>query len=259
MTEAQGTPSQVLDIFVRALNHYKRFIEFDFIFCSEKDFLYRQKGQLKLDNTILEEFFPRLVDPRIIPATQKHPRLSGPAKCFAGLSFNSYFTPLSEEGAYIKRKDQDFAIGRTLQLKLTENGDIFTTDLNVAYMVCELKTNLDKTMFQEACATAQEVKSAVSNSKYFLVCEWLDMPPIDTCLTSIGNVIVLRKCKRLNSNVRSSFSSNSGRKNNRGFFSNHLKENPLHLDCIQKLTANIEEIVGKSGLSEGSALEQGYF
>ena len=46
---------------VEATNRYKRFIELDLIFDSPADFLYRQKGQLKLDNTILEEFLPHLI------------------------------------------------------------------------------------------------------------------------------------------------------------------------------------------------------
>ena len=44
-----------------ATNQYKKFIELDLIFDSSESFLYRQKGQLKLDNTILEEFLPQLV------------------------------------------------------------------------------------------------------------------------------------------------------------------------------------------------------
>src|SRR5438105_2494287 len=43
---------------VQLFNDYKKFIEYDLIFMDQSDFLYRQKGQLKLDNTILEEFLP---------------------------------------------------------------------------------------------------------------------------------------------------------------------------------------------------------
>jgi len=46
---------------VETTNTYKRFIELDLIYDSPENFLYRQKGQLKLDNTILEEFLPHLV------------------------------------------------------------------------------------------------------------------------------------------------------------------------------------------------------
>ncbi len=46
---------------VDATNRYKMFIELDLIFDSPENFLYRQKGQLKLDNTILEEFLPQIL------------------------------------------------------------------------------------------------------------------------------------------------------------------------------------------------------
>jgi len=46
---------------VDATNRYKMYVELDLIFDSPGDFLYRQKGQLKLDNTILEEFLPQLL------------------------------------------------------------------------------------------------------------------------------------------------------------------------------------------------------
>ena len=53
--------SSVVEKLVDATNLYKKFIELDLIFDSPENFLYRQKGQLKLDNTILEEFLPQLV------------------------------------------------------------------------------------------------------------------------------------------------------------------------------------------------------
>jgi len=56
-----GDQRQSVQKLVGATNRYKMFIELDLIFDSPEDFLYRQKGQLKLDNTILEEFLPQLL------------------------------------------------------------------------------------------------------------------------------------------------------------------------------------------------------
>ena len=50
---------KLLSALVAHLNVYKKSIEYNLIFCSDEYFLYRQKGQLKLDNTILEEFNTR--------------------------------------------------------------------------------------------------------------------------------------------------------------------------------------------------------
>jgi hypothetical protein len=49
---------------------------------------------------------------------------------------------------------------------------------NLGYVCAECKTNLDKTMFQEAVATSRDLKIAVPNSLYFLICEFLDMTPL---------------------------------------------------------------------------------
>ena len=95
---------------------------------------------------------------------------------------------------------------------------------NIAYIAAEIKTNLDKTMFQEAASTAQDVRVSVPGAKYFLLVEWLDMTPISTTGTAIEEVILLRKAKRLPSNIRSSFSSFKGRSKSRTGFVKHLQE-----------------------------------
>ena len=48
-----SSQADAVEKLVSATNRYKRFIELDLIFDSSDNFLYRQKGQLKLDNTIL--------------------------------------------------------------------------------------------------------------------------------------------------------------------------------------------------------------
>ena len=51
----------LIDHMVSKLNEYKLYIDVNLIFDSTEDFLYRQKGQLKLDNTVIEEFLPIFV------------------------------------------------------------------------------------------------------------------------------------------------------------------------------------------------------
>lgn len=53
--DAETLPELVV-LLVDQLNKYKFYIDVDLIFDSTEDFLYRQKGQLKLDNTVIEEF-----------------------------------------------------------------------------------------------------------------------------------------------------------------------------------------------------------
>lgn len=63
---------EVVSEMVAILNEYKLFIDYTLIFSSDEDFLYRQKGQLKLDNTVIEEFLPLLVKKCL---TKQYPQL----------------------------------------------------------------------------------------------------------------------------------------------------------------------------------------
>jgi len=72
---------------VSHLTSYKRYIDVELIFDSDDDFLYRQKGQLKLDNSIIEEFIPILVT-TVFADSLKDKELSfGPTQCFSSLRF----------------------------------------------------------------------------------------------------------------------------------------------------------------------------
>jgi DNA modification methylase len=98
---------------VDATNRYKRFIELDLIFDSSENFLYRQKGQLKLDNTILEEFLPYLIFLSLRGLDESFEL--GPKKTFSGLSFSSSLGDLGDAGKpSIRSKDQDFILGKKI-------------------------------------------------------------------------------------------------------------------------------------------------
>ncbi len=249
---------------VTLLNQYKKSVEFDLIFCAQDDFLYRQKGQLKLDNTILEEFLPRLFDQRLVPGFERQSGLEcGPRASFSGLSFDSPLIALSEGGAYVKKKDQDFSVTRKHEITITRpdnRADKFKEEFHVSYFATEIKTNLDKTMFQEAAATAAELKRATSGSKYILLCEWLDMTPINTKLTAMDEVIVLRKSKRLGSNVRSKFSTHEGRIASRDTFEKFLDDHPLAMEGFQRFVRHLNECFpSEEHDAEDVILHRGYF
>ncbi len=61
MDEIIGHGDDLVEPLVTCLNCYKSTIDLNLVFDSKEDFLYRQKGQLKLDNTVLEEFLPWFV------------------------------------------------------------------------------------------------------------------------------------------------------------------------------------------------------
>jgi len=257
------SPEIILEKLIQLFNSYKKFIELDVIFKSNSDFLYRQKGQLKLDNSIIEEFLPELIHPAIIPELARMDIDVGPSKTFSSVYFKSSLDNLSNGPMLnIKSKDQDFAITKKVYLKTSfsesfSDNNVQTSSL--AYIAAECKTNLDKTMFQEASATAHDVKTSIPGAKYFLLCEWLDMTPVSTAPTDIDEVIILRKAKRLSSNIRKNFSTYEGRMEKLDFYSQFLDDNPICLDMIKRFIVHIQKILNQETLIENDVLLSGYF
>ncbi len=263
--EAEG--EELLKQLATLTTAYKRSIELDLIFDSPSDFLYRQKGQHKVDNSLLEEFLPRLADTRLVPGLNQIKSLSvGPQAAFAAFIFaGNVHSLLSDGGIFIKKKDQDYALSKKVYLKASTDpdfglSDTLTTVLNVAYLAAECKTNLDKTMFNEALETARSLKQAVAGSRYLLVCEWLDMQPIDTSSTDIEEVIILRKGSRLGSGVREVFATAAGRAKARDAYVAHYDAHPLAVDCLQRIVDHMRSVYPETiVLDEKTVLNRGYF
>jgi len=145
LSNAQEDGDELLNILVSSLNDYKMHVDLDLIFDSEDDFLYRQKGQLKLDNTILEEFLPYIFDVRIVKGLGRLANVNcGPQKSFAGLSFGSPFIPL-KDSVLPKLKDQDFAVSKSHHMRIYDHArspDAFEMSFVVSHFATEIKTNL---------------------------------------------------------------------------------------------------------------------
>lgn len=261
MEAIKGTKLDILNGFVTLFNTYKKYIDLDLIFDSPSDFLYRQKGQLKLDNTVIEEFLPILVGRYFEDEVKKHNLRLGPTTCVSGIRFDTSVTGmLCGGGLELRQKDQDFAISRPIYVRASHQKDLsdgITKESNIAFVACECKTNLDKTMFQEAAATALDVKAAVPCARYFLLCEWLDMTPIATSTTAIDEIIILRKAKRLGSDMRKEFNDTIARKRMRGFFLAHLDTHPFVPETFKRFLDHIELMLTND--EEDKVLDRGYF
>ena len=230
---------------VEATNQYKRFIELDLIFDSSDNFLYRQKGQLKLDNTILEEFLPQIVF-RSLRGLDDSFEL-GPRNTFSGLSFLSSLGNSGQAGEpSIRTKDQDFILGKKLYLKSSFDSnfqDYKLIESHLGYVCAECKTNLDKTMFQEAVATSRDLKIAVPGSLYFLICEFLDMTPISIISTQIDDVLIVRKTKRLSSNIRQEYRTPQERQIHRSEYVDFLDSSKYYPDVFQRMINKIQSLI----------------
>ena len=248
---------------VSCADAYQRTVTLDLIFDSAEDFLYRQKGQLKLDNSVLEEFLPRFVGQVFSEEISRLAVTVGPATVFSRLHFESVLqTRIPGGGMEVLAKDHDFALCRPLYLKASHEEDYAEAReslTNIADLAAEIKTNLDKTMFQEASATARDLRMAVPGSRYFLLCEWLDMTPIASAGTAIEEVIVLRKAKRLSAEVRRRFATAAGRIASRKMYEGRLRSHPLASGAFRRFLTHVGRLLGEGPRAEEQVLERGWF
>jgi hypothetical protein len=240
----------------KLLNGYKDDLEVDLIIKSQSAFLIRQKGQLKLDNSILEEFLIHLVDSRILEGLPNFSLEVGPQTAFMSLAF----TPASlaalggKPPIDVKEKDTDFALGKTIHFKFSGDPGFpaaSTTEgkLILAVLAAECKVNLDKTMFQEAAGTAARLKQGCPMSRYYLLVEYLDMEPEDCRLTAIDNVFLLRHAKRLPFEKRTKYDEVRAQ---------HAAK-PIDPEIVWKFCVEIQSFVKAIWYDSGKALERGSF
>jgi DNA modification methylase len=256
----RGQPDTV-ERLVEATNRYKRFIELDLIFDSPDNFLYRQKGQLKLDNTILEEFLPQLIY-RSLRGIDDSFEI-GPKSTFAGLSFLSSLGNPGQGGEpTLRTKNQDFVLGKKLYLKTAFNREFTNSQLvesHLGYICAECKTNLDKTMFQEAVATSRDLKIAVPSSLYFLVCEFLDMTPVSIASTQIDDVLIVRKCRRMSANIRQEYRTPESRRKYRQEYADFIDASKYYPNVFQRMIDKVQTLVEDTAPGVEQVLERGHF
>ena len=247
---------------VAATDSYKKSVDLDLVHDSPEDFLYRQKGQLKLDNTVLEEFLPKLVRRVFSDKIDDLGLTVGPSTAIAQLHFDSDLrTDVPGAGMEARVKNHDFVLAKPLFIKASHQqnfADSRETSTRIAYVAAELKTNLDKTMFQEACATARDLQLVLPRARYFLLCEWLDMTPISTAATAIEEIVVLRKAKRLSANLRKQFASVAGRAASRSTIENHLNQHPLSPDAFRRFLSHLDRLLAPDASAE-EVLNRGWF
>jgi len=246
---------RVVDL-TRLLNEYKDFLEVELIARSESAFLIRQKGQLKLDNSIIEEFLIQLIDKRILEGLPSFELNIGPQTAFMSLAF----TPVNlaalggKPPLELKEKDADFALGKTIYFKFSPDpsfSNIKTSEgkLILAVLAAECKVNLDKTMFQEAAGTAARLKQGCPMSRYYLLVEYLDMEPEDCRLTAIDNVFLMRHAKRLPFEKRNKYDE----------VRRQHKSHSIDAEIIWRFTQEIQNFVKSVWYDPAKALERGSF
>ena len=252
----KSTGRQRVNDLVANLNKYKDYLEVELMANNGSAFIKRQKGQLKLDNSIIEEFLPYLVVPEIIEGLPETPILLGPYKTF--LKFNlappSLATFDGPPEVLVKTKDQDFIIGKHFYYKFSSDpkfrkGATTKGSSILAALVGECKTNFDRTMYLESMGTADALKRTCPQARYYVLAEYLDMVPEDTRGTPINDAYILRKCKRLPASKRHRIKEIKAQR----------KEFPIHDDVIWQFTQEIQGFVHSVWYDPDKAMKRGSF
>lgn len=246
-----------VDAMVNLLNEYKDFLEVDLIAKKGSAFIKRQKGQLKLDNSILEEFFIYLVDQNILSGLPRDFGLDcGPHTAFLSLAFRPQGIAALNGSPQIvlKEKNQDFTLGKTVYYQFSpspsfERAITASGKLHLAVLAAEIKINYDKTMFQECAGTASRFKQGCPIAKYYALVEYLDMFPKDCRLTDIDNVFLLRKAKRLPAHKRTILKE----------VERQHKEYPIAQDVVWAFVQEIQNFVDSVWYDPASVLKRGSF
>lgn len=241
---------------VGLLNQYKDLIEVELITRKGSAFLKRQRGQLKLDSSIMEEFLIHLLDPDILTNLPDFELDTGPQTAFMSLSFRpSSVQNLNEKPVIvIKNKNQDFTIGKPIYYQFSSEEDFIQAKtikgkIFLAALAAECKVNLDKTMFQECAGTATRLKQGCPVSKYYVLVEYLDMEPEDVRLTDIDNVFLLRKVKRLPPAKRNDY--NEVKAQHKNF--------PISDEVVANFTREIQHFINAVWYDSDEALKRGSF
>lgn len=256
LSQLDSSGRELVDQMVELLNWYKDKFEVELLMKRGSDFIKRQKGQLKLDNSIIEEFLVHLIDPRIFHGLRNAELLEiGPSNAFMSLAFfpRQLDDLINAPNIYIKTKDQDFVIGRRVYYKFSTNksfgGNTTSGDLVLAVLAAECKVNLDKTMYQEARATASALKQGCPVARYYILVEYLDMPSEDCRLTAIDNVFLIRHAHRLPPDKRNKFTE----------VKKLHEAHPIDPKVIWNFVMEIQKFIDAVWYNPEEALERGSF
>ena len=85
------------------------------------------------------------------------------------------------------------------------------------------------------------------------------MTPISTATTDIDEILILRKAKRISSNIRKEYSTFSGRQKNRNSYVKYLEDNPYAIDLFKRFIEHIYSQMENEDLIEENVLDIGYF
>ena len=240
LEQISGSDSDSVSEAVRDLNSYKDALEIDLFAAKGSDMFKRQQGQMKLDNSILEEFLERL----FARFDWIENLENGSRKSLLSMSFDA-------TGVSIKTKDHDHVLGRMLHDYVSSSALEFPrAEVVVPLVATEIKKNFDKTMFEAAAATSIQMKTGCPQSKYYVLAEYLDMADAECSRahTRIDGVFLLRHGRRLP----------HGKRQNLADLIQYRRDHPICTELMQAYVEGVRAAIQTSP-DRHVALQRGWF
>ena len=223
------------------------------LFSAYKEFIDQQKYAEKFDSrsnlhsSVLEEFMYYLFKD-LVHQFSEH-ALLGKAHTFKDIFFNSpnYKEMVSTPNAKVEKKDHDFAIGVSINAKMSCGGSAHEEHhtFQIPAIAIECKTYLDKTMLEGSSTAAEQLKHRNPNAMYIVVAEWLKLTEqVNLRKFKVDQIYVLRKQKNTDREYR---------------YLEGYEKNPIHLDVVQHLFYTVQTHLTadwESGVNFG--LQKGY-
>lgn len=223
------------------------------LFEKYKGFIDRQKyaeqfdSRSNLHSSVLEEFMYYLF--RDLVFEYSGSALLGKAHTFKDIFFNApnYKEMVSYPHAKFEKKDHDFAIGVTINAKMScageKNEEIHV--FQIPAIAIECKTYLDKTMLEGSSTAAEQLKHRNPNGFYIVVAEWLKLTEqVNLRKFKVDQIYILRKQKNTDREYR---------------YLKTYKKNPVYISVVEHLFNTVRSHLAsdwESGVNFG--LEKGY-
>jgi hypothetical protein len=223
------------------------------LFAGYKDFIDQQKyaeqfdSRSNLHSSVLEEFMYYLFRDLVLEFSQY--AMIGKAHTFKDMFFQApnYKAMISSPHVKLEKKDHDFAIGVTINAKMSTAGNAQEENhgFQVPAIAIECKTYLDKTMLEGSSTAAEQLKHRNPNALYIVVAEWLKLTEqVNLRKYKVDQIYILRKQKNTDREYR---------------YDAGYKKNPVYLDVVEHLFNTVRThltIDWESGVNFG--LQKGF-
>lgn len=164
----------------------------------------KNSGQELIRSSMMEGFFQYLFKDILKNYSKKEDLIFGRAKTLVGFNFS----PFSFENSFqninlnLLEKDQDFVIGRTIDLSIG-NKKKEIIKITIPFIIIECKVYIEKNMLETHMNSSANIKKIVPDCLYFVISEYMKMKTAEPHLSKLDNVYIL--CQEVNSTREKKF------------------------------------------------------